>query len=337
MTHMRAVHATSPEDLLALVPSLLGFHPEDSLVVLTVGLAGEPVHARVDLPRDPREVDGLAAHLTGVAVRNGVTHVAVVAYTDDAPLARTVVEALLARLHGESVALVCSVRADGERWWAMAVGGDTDAPGTRYDVRSHPLMVAAVVEGAVVLGSRQELAASLEVGDAAEARVISAHADAVVARLRHAATRSGEVGAARRLLGGESRWVAHRVRRFLDDGERLDGRDVARLVALMALSYGIRDVAWAEISRTNAVRHVDLWRDVVRRAPASLRAAPASLLGFAAWQSGNGALAWCAVECAQEAEPGYSMAGLLTQVLAGGLPPSAWRPPPRTGSTLPAD
>ena len=58
---------------------------------------------------------------------------------------------------------------------------------------------------------------------------------------------------------------------------------------------------------------MDLWRDVVRRAPADLRAAPAALLGFAAWLSGDGALAWCAVECALEAEPDYSLAGLLTQ------------------------
>ena len=60
-----------------------------------------------------------------------------------------------------------------------------------------------------------------------------------------------------------------------------------------------------------------------------LRAAPAALLGFAAWLSGNGALAWCAVECAQEAEPGYTLAGLLSEALAGAVPPSAWRPLPR--------
>ena len=63
----------------------------------------------------------------------------------------------------------------------------------------------------------------------------------------------------------------------------------------------------------------------MRRAPVHLRAAPAALLGFAAWLSGDGALAWCAVERAQEAEPGYGLAGLL-HALAGAVPPSAWEP-----------
>jgi hypothetical protein len=71
---------------------------------------------------------------------------------------------------------------------------------------------------------------------------------------------------------------------------------------------------------------VDLWRDVVRRAPLDLLAAPAALLGFAAWLSGDGALAWCAVDRCRQAEPGYSLAGLLADALAGAVPPSSWRP-----------
>jgi Domain of unknown function (DUF4192) len=83
------------------------------------------------------------------------------------------------------------------------------------------------------------------------------------------------------------------------------------------------------MSHDDAARHVDLWRDVVRRVPVELRAPAAALLGFAAWLSGNGALAWCAVDRAQEAQPGYGLAGLLTQALAGAVPPSTWRPIPR--------
>jgi hypothetical protein len=207
-----------------------------------------------------------------------------------------------------------------------AAGHGHPAAGTRYDVSAHPLMAQAVVDGTVMLGSRRELAASLQGHDPTETAEISAHCEAVVARLALAVSRSGEPATARHCLEAEARWVARRVRRFRRDRARLDTRDVARLVTVIALSTAVRDVAWAEISRADAGSHVDLWRDVVRRAPPDLRAAPAALLGFAAWQSGNGALAWCAVECAQEAEPGYSMAGLLTQVLAGGVPPSVWRP-----------
>ena len=123
----------------------------------------------------------------------------------------------------------------------------------------------------------------------------------------------------------EGRWIQHRIRRFVQDRQRLDTHDVGRLlVALVRIE--VRDVAWSEITRADARSHVDLWADVVRRSPHQALPAPASLLAFAAWLSGNGALAWCAVDRAQEADPGYSLAALVAQTLACAMPPSAWEP-----------
>jgi hypothetical protein len=56
-------------------------------------------------------------------------------------------------------------------------------------------------------------------------------------------------------------------------------------------------------------------------------AAPASLLGFVAWQVGDGALANVALDRALADEPGYSMAQLLRQVITAGAPPSLARLP----------
>ena len=55
-------------------------------------------------------------------------------------------------------------------------------------------------------------------------------------------------------------------------------------------------------------------------------APPASLLAFAAWLSGDGALAWCAIDLARQADPDYSLANLLAEALEGAVPPSAWSP-----------
>ena len=52
MTRTRTLRAKNPEDLLAMVPQVLGFHPEESLVLLTLGEATDRFHARVDLPHD---------------------------------------------------------------------------------------------------------------------------------------------------------------------------------------------------------------------------------------------------------------------------------------------
>jgi hypothetical protein len=314
------------------VPGLLGFHPEESVVLVTVGDARQPFHARVDLPVDPVDVEALAAHLAGVAARNGVTRIACVIYSDDAGLAEAFGSEIDGRLRAVAVQLVCAVRADGRRWWPL--GGEPDAPGAPYDVSSHPLMAQTVMEGTVVLGSRRELADTLEGDDPKETLRVGRLADEVLGRLALTLDGRSDRRTIRRHLGVEGRWVRHRVCRFLEDGRRLDDSDAARLATLVALSVEVRDVAWAEMSQATASRHVDLWRDVVRRVPVHLRAAPAAMLGFAAWLSGDGALAWCAVERALEAEPGYRLAELLSDALAGAVPPSAWQPIPRDELTL---
>jgi hypothetical protein len=73
--------------------------------------------------------------------------------------------------------------------------------------------------------------------------------------------------------------------------------------------------------------HLRLWTDVVRRATPAYLPAPASLLAFTAWQSGEGALANIAIDRALAADPGYSLAQLLREIMDAGVPPSAARVP----------
>jgi hypothetical protein len=73
--------------------------------------------------------------------------------------------------------------------------------------------------------------------------------------------------------------------------------------------------------------HLRLWSDVVRRVTGPWLPAPASLLAFAAWQDGDGTLANLALERALAADPGYSMALLLREILTAGVPPSQARLP----------
>jgi hypothetical protein len=89
----------------------------------------------------------------------------------------------------------------------------------------------------------------------------------------------------------------------------------------------VRDDAWARMDPKHRAAHRRLWIDVVRRATEPYVPAPASLLAFTAWQSGEGALANIAIERALAADPGYSMAHLLGQAVDAGLPPSAARLP----------
>ena len=332
MTDIRTVRASGPTDLLALVPRLLGFHPQDSVVIITVGDATHRFHARVDLPADPVTTEEVTSYLVDVAAQNGVRALAVVVYSDDAPLVRVIVDELCRRMRRMRIDLVCAIRADGRRWWRVGGADDRVSAGTPYDVGSHPLMAEAVMEGTVVLGSREELAGTLVGSDPEEASTVTRLAHEITAGLRE--MQEEPVASLRRHLIEEGQWIRERVRRFLTDSQRLDAHDVARLGVLLSASIELRDVAWAEMTHEDARAHVDLWRDVVRRSPPELQAAPATLLGFAAWLSGNGALAWCAVDCAQQCDPDYSLAALLADALAGAVPPSVWRPFPQDSLTL---
>lgn len=68
--------------------------------------------------------------------------------------------------------------------------------------------------------------------------------------------------------------------------------------------------------------HLRLWVDLTRYAQPGYIAAPASMLAFTAWQTGNGALANLALDRAHADDPGYSMAHLLRDTLTAGAPPS---------------
>lgn len=93
----------------------------------------------------------------------------------------------------------------------------------------------------------------------------------------------------------EGRWAIGRLKEFHHDGHRLSDGDASRLLVAMQ-STPIRDNLWDDMSRSNASSHVALWTDLTKRAPDDVRGEPASLLGFSSWLSGNGAMAWCALD-----------------------------------------
>ena len=66
------------------------------------------------------------------------------------------------------------------------------------------------------------------------------------------------------------------------------------------------------------------WTDVVRRAPDDLLAAPAALLGLAAWLAGHGALAWCALDRCAAVDPDHALAEEVAQLLLHAVPPRTW-------------
>lgn len=319
---------TSPSDLLALVPATLGFHPEDSLVLVVTAGGGGALHARVDLPDDDAETAVALQSLVAAVLRAEASQVVLIAYSDEHLRACDAVDMLALELEIRDIDVVCSIRADGERWYPLDDPAACPVEGVAYDVASHPITAQSVLEGRVTYDSRSDLADSLVGTDFDSVEAVQEAADEALRRwmgqVRHPLGRPSPEDV-RTHLAAEGYWIRERVRRFVRTGEPLDDEEVGRM--LVAITHvQARDVAWAEMTRESAATHVELWRSVVRRSPQDLLAAPAALLAFAAWLDGDGALAWCAIERCQENDPGYSMAGLVSQALLNAVHPSTWQP-----------
>jgi hypothetical protein len=149
------------------------------------------------------------------------------------------------------------------------------------------------------------------------------HVRHLLARVR----KSSRLGAARRVIAAEGlNAVGSMIGTYRSGGRYATDYELAWItVALRDLR--VRDDAWARMDPDHADAHRRLWTDLTRRAQPGYVAAPASLLAFVAWQSGDGALANVALDRALADDPQYSMAQLLRQVITAGTPPSLARLP----------
>ncbi len=315
LSQPRTLTARCPEDLLALVPFMLGFVPSRSLVMLTFG--PRPFHARIDLPlpHDRAALAEMVDALVEPAQRHGVERVVAVVYSDDATHTRHVVRELEAGLEHVGVRLLESLRFHQDRWWPArgrrpGVGPD----GVAVDLTTHPFTAEAVLDGRVTLGSRDELARSLaHVPDEELDAMFEAHLESAAEELTH--------------LGPEERVseAVELVEFLVGDGRAPREPTLAWL--LLALQHReIMTAVWRCTcppggGEVTPREEAAWWSAVLRRAPEAYRAAPAALLSWAAWRSGHGALAWCAVDVAL-AEPGdHSLARTVADLLERAVSP----------------
>lgn len=293
--------ARSPEDLLAIARVALGFDPDDSVVMLTVGGA-HPLHARVDLPERSDELDPVVETIVRPAERHRAGAAVFILYTADEVLARRTASRLCRRLRASPVSLVDVLRADAGRWYPLTRDRrGLGTTGVAYDVSAHPFVVDAVLEGRVLHRSRAELAATLDPVPDEVAAIAAACRDD---------PRPGE-------------WVEALLAEHTAAGTVPDAEDAARLLESIA-DPAVRDRAWLRIRRGTARSDVTLWSNLVRRAPDGLVAHAAAVLGFAAWVAGDGALAWCAVDRAVAADPRHSLASVVASMLTRAVPPAEW-------------
>ncbi|MEV0967674.1 DUF4192 domain-containing protein [Microtetraspora glauca] len=319
MTSISTLVLSSPADILAAVPYLIGFHPQDSLVVAAFAGSALRVTTRWDLPIGPGALDPLAALLR----RERMT-MAVLAGYGPAALVTPAVDQTLRLLREGDVHVAEALRAEGGRYWSYVCARADCCPpeGTPYDPVSGRVAAEAVVHGLVALPDRRTLVRSVEPYGGLRRVAMSQATRRVAADVRALLTRAErpDETAAAFVADGLAR-VRSAIGRY-DSGGRLDDEEAARLGLDLAV-IRVRDEAWALIDDREA--HLALWRDLTRRLDPRFVAPVASLLAASAWRDGDCALAGLALERALAADPAYSMANLLCQALRHLLPPDALR------------
>lgn len=324
------VSLREPGELIAAIPPLLGFRPDDSLVLAVFDDpartgTGSPrlrLTVRSDLPAPELRTE-LADHLVCPVLGAGPAEPCAVALivvgggaADPAgPLPQHDLPRVLEEAFGDVGVPVMhslwveAIRA-GARWRCY---DDPDCQGTVPDPRSTVVAATAAALGVSTFDSREDMAATIAPDD--EESLARRAALVEQARSGHAPRQAVARGS--ELLGELiSRPATEPF--TLDDGQIAD---LALALSVPEIRDGLLGTAFTERS-PSAER---LWIELTRRVPAPHRAEPACLLGFSAYVRGDGALAGMALERAMDACPGHRLAQLLRCALDSGFPPGEVR------------
>ncbi|TMR95605.1 DUF4192 domain-containing protein [Nonomuraea basaltis] len=309
---------TSPADILAAVPYLVGFHPSSSIIVIGLDRGQAKMVVRWGLPLPP----GTLAPLAPLFDREGVTQVVIVGYGPGDVVTPAVDEArVLAAKAGVLVGE--ALRAQEGRYWSYVCELPMCCPaeGTPYDPSTSQIAAEATVRGLVALPDREALERAVApVTGPVRMAMRRTTADAVAeVRSRLAAATDLDAFAQHFVAEGLER-VRSALTAHTAGGGRLDDAEAARL-GLDLTIIRVRDEAWTLMHES----HAPLWKDLTRRLEPRFVPPVATLLAMAAWRAGNSVQATIALERALAIDPGYSMANLLMHAVHNLLSPAIMR------------
>lgn len=324
------VSLAAPGDLAAAVPQLLGFRPQESVVLVSLnGPRGVRVGltVRADIP-PPEHAAALAGVLSRSVRTDRPAGVVLVVVSEDADTGegesdlphRPLVRELTVALFRDRVPVRDALLVRGGRWWSYDCPSACCRPesGTPLPEGISELAVATVAAGAVVADSRAALAARIAPRDGAARSAMAAVARRVAAE---AAARVLTVGLD---AVSEESWAAvHAGLAHCRAGTALSDAAVARIL------WGLRDITVRDralqLALDDDAAVQSLWTECTRRAPRRYVPAPAALLAVGAWLRGDGAMAGVALDRALAADRGYRFARLLSQALTACLSPAELR------------
>ena len=305
---------TSPHDLLAAVPFLVGFHPTNSLVVIALTDQQIGMAMRIDFPQelDPDQIAALASHL----LREGADSALIVAYIpDEVADSDFILEPLREAIALRGVLIRECLQVHRDRWRSTICQDQECCPpeGTAMpDISTSRISAEQVAAGQLMpFANLAELEASLDslevnqelLNEIRKIPAIKYGSDNVIALEREGALAVNELAT-----------------EFSDLGIVEDNKLLA-LVFVRLLDVQVRDFAMGLVTDQNILVLASLWRWMLRIAPPGFVAPVATLFAATSYEEGDGALAQRALDRALADDSRYPMALLLRKVFSAGWPP----------------
>ncbi|WP_328354546.1 DUF4192 domain-containing protein [Mycobacterium sp. NBC_00419] len=321
-----------PGALIAAIPAVLGFVPEQSLVLVALEHDQMGAVMRVDLDD---AMAGKIEHLIDVAAASGAeAAIAVIVDDKGAPCPmcnedyREVCQSLTAALADQDMALYAAHVVDrivaGGTWHCVDGCGET---GPVEDPSASPLAAAAVLDGRRLYGRRADLQAVIAVAD-------PAHTESLIELIgqcasdREARRRADPDGCGRRDVEAA---IAAAAR--VSAAARLEDAELAALACAIT-DVAVRDTLYALAVGSGAGQAETLWAVLARTLPDPWRVEALVLLAFSAYARGDGPLAGLSLEAALRGDPEHRMAGMLDTALQSGMRPEQIRELAGTGYRL---
>ena len=309
---------TSPHDLLAAIPFLIGYHPQDSLVLVALKDEAVGMAMRVDMPVgvSAEGYDLLASHF----LRDGADGAFIVAYVGAGAVdPENVLINTSAALVRAGIDIKESLIVRNNRFRSMICSDLTCCPpegsaipdlgssriAAEHVIAGHP-MPFENVDGLVQ--SIAAVASSFESvwADEVQAFWVSSDSEEIQELQRDGATAIIDlVGEYREGRGAEDRELAARV--------------IGRLSDIQ-----VRDFALGSHTDESADYYWAMWRDLLRIAPRGFVAPIACLFAAMAYERGEGALAHKGLDRGLGDDDQYSLAHLLRRVFTAGWPPQSF-------------
>ena len=308
----------TPHDLLAAVPFLIGYHPTDSLVLISVKSDSLEMAMRIDFPNNPPEgsYQLLASHLK----RDNSEGALIVAYEPADSLAGPEV---LHNVADAVASLDIPIRelmlVRNNHWRSLLCSDDKCCPpeGNQIEEFVNSRIAAEQVASGKVLPFSDSEGLTHSISATILAKDINWNAQVVGFKVDPDANNLNEL----QRDGAES--ILLLADFYSQNGFCKDYDLMARVLGRLS-DIQVRDFALGCHTDQTINSYWAMWRDLMRIAPPKFVAPVASVFASIAYENGEGALAHRALDRAIEDDPEYSLARLLRRIFSSGWPPSGF-------------